>query len=71
MPELSISVWSGYRGQGIGEKLMRLVVNEAKVRKLSLISLSVEAGNPAISLYRKSGFTPVPHIAEGTFVLNI
>lgn len=71
VPELIISVRSGYRGQGVGEKMMRLVVDESQSQKLSRISLSVETGNPAISLYRKFGFTPVPHIAEGTFVLNI
>jgi GNAT superfamily N-acetyltransferase len=71
VPELSLCVWSGYRGRGIGGALLRRALEEARRRGLARLSLSVEAGNPAVHLYRAAGFRPVPQAAEGTFVLDL
>jgi ribosomal protein S18 acetylase RimI-like enzyme len=71
VPELSVCVWSGYRGQGIGGRLLREALAEAHRRGLARVSLSVEAANPAGHLYRAVGFRPVPDAAEGTFAVDL
>lgn len=71
VPELSITVWSGYRSQGVGRALMRRIMDEARVRGLPRISLSVEQGNPALLLYRSVGFERAPGTHEGTYVVDL
>ena len=71
VPELSLSVWPGHRGQGIGGELLRGALAEARRRGLARVSLSVEAGNPSVHLYRAVGFRPVPDAAEGTFAVDL
>ena len=65
VPELGLCVWSGYRGHGIGGRLLRLALAEAGRRGVRRVSLSVEAGNPAGRLYRAAGFVPPPGAAAG------
>ena len=71
VPELSICVWSGYRADGIGSELMRRSLEEARRRGLKRVSLSVEAANPSVNLYRKFGFQPVADAAEGTYAVEL
>jgi GNAT superfamily N-acetyltransferase len=71
VPELGLCVWSGYRGQGIGGRLLRLALAEAGRRGVRRVSLSVEAGNPAVRLYRAAGFVPVPGAAAGTMAVDL
>jgi len=71
VPELSLSVWSGYRGQGVGGELLRLALAEARLRGIESVSLSVEAGNPSVHLYRSVGFAAVPGAAEGTMAVDL
>ena len=71
VPELSLCVWSGYRGQGVGGELLRRVLVEARRRGLARVSLSVEAGNPSVHLYSAVGFRPVSGAAEGTFAVDL
>jgi GNAT superfamily N-acetyltransferase len=71
VPELSLSVWPGHRGQGIGGELLRRALAEARRRGTGRVSLSVEAGNPSVHLYRAVGFGPVPGAAEGTLVVDL
>ena len=71
VPELSICVWSGYRRHGVGRELMRRLLGEARRRGLPRVSLSVEAANPSVHLYRQFGFRPVPDAAEGTFAVDL
>lgn len=55
---LSIIVGEGYRGKGVGTRLMEDLMVLAKDRfKIELLHLEVYQGNPAISLYRRLGFT--------------
>jgi ribosomal protein S18 acetylase RimI-like enzyme len=45
------------RGRGIGAQVLALVEHEARVRGLARLYLEVAHGNPALSLYRRAGFT--------------
>jgi ribosomal protein S18 acetylase RimI-like enzyme len=52
-----IAILDGYRGVGIGERMMREAFQEARALGIWLIELSVFAVNkPAIHLYEKMGF---------------
>ena len=55
--ELGIAVLKKYRGRGIGKRLMRKAMAEAKKIGIKIIVLGVIKGNkPAINLYKKFGF---------------
>ena len=71
VPELSIWVAPGSRGRGLGGGLLRAALDEARRRGVERMSLSVEAGNPAVHLYRRCGFRPVPGAAEGTSAVDL
>jgi GNAT superfamily N-acetyltransferase len=71
VPELSLCVWSGHRGRGIGGGLLRRALEEARRRGIGRVSLSVEAGNPSVHLYRSVGFRPVPGAADGTMAVDL
>ena len=71
VPELRLSVWSGYRGQGTGGELLRQALAEARRRGIGRVGLSVEAGNPSVRLYRSAGFAPVPGAAAGTMAFDL
>ena len=64
-PELGIGVVAGRRGEGIGRALM----NAMLAASTTDLSLSVEDGNPAIELYRKSGFVAVGRFGDATTML--
>ena len=65
IPELSIGVVAGRRGEGIGRALLTAMLAASPVS----LSLSVEDGNPAEELYRKSGFVPVGRVGDATTML--
>ena len=54
-PELSMALLPGYRGRGVGTRLLRHLVAAAEER-YAAVSLSVSAANPARRLYERSGF---------------
>lgn len=56
IPELSITTFEGYRGQGIGSALLSELINRARSRGIPGISLSVADGNAARRLYDRAGF---------------
>jgi ribosomal protein S18 acetylase RimI-like enzyme len=58
IPELSISVLPGYRGAGIGTRLIQAVIEQAR-KSYSGISLSFSIDNPAVRLYKRLGFKTV------------
>lgn len=54
---LGIGVLANYRGQGVGEALIKSALQQAKIKGLTRIELTVfENNKPAIALYKKLGF---------------
>ena len=63
-----ITVDKQFRGEGIGKKLMNLVIEEAKKNlvKLKIITLGVFSNNPiACKIYGKMGFTQYGKLPKG------
>ncbi|MFS8640690.1 MAG: ribosomal protein S18-alanine N-acetyltransferase [Symbiobacteriaceae bacterium] len=57
----NIAVHPEFRGQGIGERLMRELIRIARRRGAVRMTLEVRVGNaPARALYRKLGFVTEP-----------
>lgn len=55
----NIAILPEFRGKGLGEKLLVAVMNAARKRGASIMSLEVRVSNePAQSLYKKLGFQP-------------
>ena len=54
-PELSVAVVPDCRGQGIGKRLLSALLDAAADR-YDAVSLSVQADNAALRLYRRLGF---------------
>jgi GNAT superfamily N-acetyltransferase len=57
VPEVSIGVAAGRRGEGIGKALLDALVHCAVNQRLKGLSLSVETDNFALRLYEQAGFT--------------
>lgn len=67
--ELSLCVHKEVRRQGLGRELLGDAIQLARSRGLEGLSLSVEEGNPARSLYRSTGFVDASDAAQhGTMV---
>ena len=63
---LGIAIKKGYRGIGIGTKLIQTLVNESKKMGLEILVLDVfDVNQPAKALYRKMGFKEVGRIPKG------
>lgn len=57
---LTLYVGKGYRGQGIGRRILRKTIEVAQKRNLGFIVLSVLMDNmPALHLYLKFGFREI------------
>ena len=56
IPELAIGVAPGWRGRGVGGRLIDALIDRARARAIGAISLSVDAANPARRLYERHGF---------------
>lgn len=59
VPELSIGVEPGHRGQGVGRALLVALLEAARAAGHDRISLSVEPENRAALLYKSLGFEVV------------
>lgn len=74
-----ISLAKGYRGEGIGKKLMSLLLTQAKknIPQIRIVTLSIFANNSsAMSLYKKMGFKvfgtlPAGVLHKGKYVDHI
>lgn len=62
-----ISIARDYRGQGLGEALARMVIEEAKKRlKVKIVRLDAFANNErALGLYKKLGFLECGRVPDG------
>ena len=60
-PELSAAVLPGWRGRGVGSRMLGRLLAEA-ARTADAVSLSVSATNPARRLYRRLGFVAVQEV---------
>ena len=64
--EHSIYVHIDQRGKGIGETLLRALIERAKAMGKHIMIAGIEAGNTgSIRLHEKIGFDTVGHMAEG------
>jgi GNAT superfamily N-acetyltransferase/DNA-binding transcriptional ArsR family regulator len=55
-PELAIAIVDGFRGRGIGRRLLVAAHERARADGLARLSLSVDAENPARHLYASVGY---------------
>lgn len=58
-PSLAISLYSEYRGQGIGTQLLNQMLNMLRQKGYPQVSLSVQKENYALRMYQKAGFETV------------
>lgn len=56
---LLIAVAPEFRARGLGKVLIELLFEAARARGSERIFLEMRRGNPAIHLYRSTGFTPI------------
>ena len=58
-PSFAISLYKEYRGQGIGTKLMKEMLNLLKEKGYKRASLAVQKANYAVKMYENVGFKVV------------
>ena len=56
---LLIAVRPEFRRQGLAQKLVQALKNQAREREADKIFLEMRENNPAISFYKKLGFQPI------------
>lgn len=66
-PELSIAMLPGYRGKGLGSRLINTLLEAAR-GQYAAVSLSVAPDNAAMRLYERLGFVTVGE-EEGSLVM--
>ncbi len=70
VPELSMAVVPGWRGQGVGTELLTAVLERARQRGDRAVSLSVEDGNDvARRMYERVGFRAVGRVGGSDTLL--
>lgn len=67
IPELSIAVLPNYRGRGVGSLLIKHLL-EQTIELYPKISLSVDADNKALQLYKQHGFIEIKEV-EGSITM--
>jgi GNAT superfamily N-acetyltransferase len=67
-PELTIAVVPGRRGEGIGQKLLRALVERAQADGYPALSASVEQSHPEVHIFEREGFGTV---GESEFTLTM
>jgi GNAT superfamily N-acetyltransferase len=71
-PELAIAVVDGFRGRGVGRRLLEAIHERARQDGLRRIALSVEDENPAKRLYARLGYAEFePGDGHGRMILEL
>ncbi|MEM1347930.1 MAG: GNAT family N-acetyltransferase [Myxococcota bacterium] len=68
-PELTMAVWPGHRGHGIGSALLARLL-EAASRDYAAVSLSVSRTNPAKRLYERFDFEIVGEPTDDSYIMR-
>lgn len=68
-PELSMAVWPGYRGLGIGTALLERILEVASAHH-EAVSLSVNSTNRALHLYERFGFERIGTPSEDSITMQ-
>lgn len=63
-PSFAISLYSEYRGNGIGTQMMRTMLDELKNAGYRQASLAVQKANYAVRMYKNTGFRIVDENEE-------
>ena len=63
-PSFAISLYKEYRGQGIGTRLMKEMLNLLRENGFKQASLAVQKANYAVRMYEKVGFRTVDENEE-------
>lgn len=71
VPEIAIAVIDGWRGKGLGSRLLQELLSCAHEAGLARVSLSVSPANPAKRLYERLGFVRVGHTDPETMVAEL
>ena len=70
-PELAVSILPGFRGCGIGTKLMKKLFEVLRNNGYKQTSLSVQKDNPAVRFYRRLGYEEAGERAGHTDYLMV
>ena len=66
---VNVAVGEGFRGRGIGERMLQATIRLGMLKGVKRFILDVRVGNiPAVKLYRKLGFCPI--VLEKNFYEN-
>ncbi len=66
--DLGILIRSGYRDRGVGTEIMKTLMEQARLMKVTILTLSVFATNKrAIHVYEKVGFKEAGRIRKGIY----
>jgi len=68
-PELCMGVVPAWRGRGVGSRLLQVLIEDARERGLTSLSLSVEPDNFARRLYERVGFRQVDEVSGSLTML--
>lgn len=68
-PEFAISLYKKYRNQGIGTKLMTVMIEYLRENGYKQTSLNVKKDNYAVRLYKKMGFEVIGDDGEDYLML--
>ncbi len=64
-PELAISMLPGWRGRGVGSRMMERLFGMLRERGYRRTSLSVQKDNPAVRFYKRLGYAIVDERPDG------
>ncbi|MDU0347701.1 GNAT family N-acetyltransferase [Actinomyces sp. MRS3W] len=65
-PAFAVSLYREFRGQGIGTRMLRRMLEELREAGYARASLGVAKGNPALHLYKRLGFRIVGDGSDDT-----